>query len=367
MIYRIISLILVASLACFCTKTGSKNVDNGYVLNGSLKGISNGIQVYLFLNNKVVDSTQVKKEKFTFEGSIEHPTQFGLLIKKSNDFKRIWLEQGIISLESNNGQLESSIIKGSKSHIESEQLWVLINPYRSKRDSLTRIVQSDNSDSLKSSAQEELSKVYESHLEIETDFITNNPSSYVSASTLDFYSSTFGRTQTQRLFDLLSIELKESSYGASIQHFLELKHVEIGNRYVNFSMKNIQGKTVQISDFKGKVILLDFWASWCRPCIKEFPALKEAYSKYKHLGFEIIGISEDQSEEQWRNAIKLEKLEWTNLWEPNGMKSDPYLIYGINGIPDNFLIDGEGIIVSRNLRGKALIEKIAELADSTSL
>lgn len=362
-------LILLAFLASFCSKTGSENADGGFVLNGTLKGIPNDTWIYLMLNNEEVDSTQFENGVFIFEGSIKHPTRFSLLIRETNEYKRIWIEPSTITLSSEDGHLESANITGSKSEIERGQLWVLIDAYWSKRDSLTRIVRSDiTSDSLKSIAKEELNIVRDNRLVLETDFIANNPSSYLSAYMLDVYSTTFGNTKTQKLFNLLTTNIRESSYGASIQHFLDLNEdVNIGNRYVNFSMKDTEGREVQVSDFEGQVILLDFWASWCGPCIKEYPALREVYSKYKDQGFVIIGVSQDQSEEHWRNVIKSENLEWINLWDPNGMKSEPHLIYGINGIPDSFLIDGEGIIVARNLRGNSLIKKIGELVDSASL
>ncbi|MCP4101673.1 MAG: TlpA family protein disulfide reductase [Lentisphaerae bacterium] len=125
-------------------------------------------------------------------------------------------------------------------------------------------------------------------------------------------------------------------------------------------MPNENGELTKLSGFEGKLILLDFWASWCGPCIKEYPALRKAYSKFNNDGFEIVSVSEDQTKEIWLKSIEKNELNWVNLWQDNGRKADPYLIYGINGIPDNFLINEKGIIVARNLRSEKLISKIEE-------
>lgn len=138
------------------------------------------------------------------------------------------------------------------------------------------------------------------------------------------------------------------------------KNLKIGDKYVDFSMANDKEELIKLSDFEGKLILLDFWASWCGPCIKEYPALKKAYSQFNKDGFEIVSISEDQTRDSWLKAIENNELNWINLWQEEGSKADPYLIYGINGIPDNFLIDKNGIIVARDLRGEKLIKSIEQ-------
>ena len=123
-------------------------------------------------------------------------------------------------------------------------------------------------------------------------------------------------------------------------------------------MPNENGEMIKLSNFEGKLILLDFWSSRCGPCIKEYPALRKAYSMFNEDGFEIVSISEDQAKETWLKSIEKNELNLVNLWQDNGGKADPYLIYGISGIPDNFLIDENGIIIARDLRGEKLIETI---------
>lgn len=361
---KLIRLIGIIILATFfgCKENKDSMPNNEYTLIGKLEGIENGTWINLMLDNKTIDSTKISDNSFSFKGNLDHPKEFSLFIKDSRNYAPIWLEAKTITFKAKNGEFNKAEITGSKTQNEQEILSSSVKDYRNRRDSLTTIYRDPNvSDSLKKEASKELQKIYDSHLLIEQDFIKNNTKSYVSASLVDFYSTTFGRTKTTELYNTLSDSLKSSSYGRNINRYLNLnKNLKTGDKYVDFSMTNENGEMINLSDFDGKLILLDFWASWCGPCIEEYPALKKAYSEFNENNFEIIGLSQDQSKDKWLKAIEKNELNWVNLWNEKGNNADPYLIYGINGIPDNFLINEKGIIVARNLRGEKLISKIKE-------
>ena len=124
----------------------------------------------------------------------------------------------------------------------------------------------------------------------------------------------------------------------------------MGDKFADFESTDTDGKIVKLSDIKAKAVLLDFWASWCFPCLAENKNLVKIYADYKKYGFEIFGVSGDTEKEAWLETIKQDKLIWTNVFDGKGMDSKPFLIYGINGIPDNFLINSEGIIVAKPAR-----------------
>ena len=139
------------------------------------------------------------------------------------------------------------------------------------------------------------------------------------------------------------------------------KNPKTGEQFVDFEMNDTNGGAQKLSSIKGKAVLLEFWASSCGPCRQENPNLVKTYEEYHPKGFEIFAISLDESEESWKKAIEKDGLSWTHVSDLKGSDNKAGLIYGVNGIPDNFLIDQNGKIVARNLRGEKLDEKLAEL------
>jgi peroxiredoxin len=140
-----------------------------------------------------------------------------------------------------------------------------------------------------------------------------------------------------------------------------LEKVAVNEKFTNISLPDTSGNLISISDYEGSCILLDFWASWCGPCIGEFPALKNTYQKYKDKGFTIIGISFDQDLDHWKNSILNEQLAWVHMSAPEAWASDVGKRYVIGGIPANVLIAPDGTIVGRNLQSLELNQKLSEI------
>lgn len=198
--------------------------------------------------------------------------------------------------------------------------------------------------------------------QIHRDFIKEFPYTNTSAKKLNTYKTTWKKDTIINLFKLLPKEIKESKHGKSISKFIQInKNPQIGEKFIDFEQENINGEKIKLSDIKAKYILVEFWASWCGPCRQSNPDLLKTYKRFNNKGFEILGVSLDSNKEDWLNAVKKDKLIWENVSDLiNGSDNEAGLIYGVNGIPDNILINGEGIIIARRLVGEGILEKKLE-------
>ena len=139
--------------------------------------------------------------------------------------------------------------------------------------------------------------------------------------------------------------------------------VENGQKFVDIKMPNEKGEMIKLSDYagKGKYVLIDFWASWCGPCLREIPNFIEVYEMYKDKNFEIVGVSLDNNKDKWLSGIERFKLPWIQMSDLKHWSSEGGRLYGVRSIPHTVLIDPKGIIIDKNLRGEALKERLAEL------
>lgn len=328
LIFGIITLLIIS-----CNEKPKEE----FSLIGTTNGIENGTFLYLdkVSGEKIIDSIKVENNSFSFQTKLSKtPLRVVLRTKDFSHYRFLWLENNQMQFDGTETDFRHANVTGSISEKLSQSLSREI-------DTLPR--------------NEGLIK--------EMEFVKNNPKSIVSANILSIYSTTWGKEKTKEIFALFSIENKNSEYGKSISKFIELnKNPKIGEKYVDFEMKDTNGKARKLSEYKDKVILLEFWASNCGPCRKENPNLVKTYEKYNPKGFEVYAVSEDIKKTSWLKAIEKDNLPWLQV---SDLKRDnsASLIYGINSIPDNFLIDKTGMVVGRNLRGEELNNKLTELLE----
>ncbi|WP_158995638.1 TlpA disulfide reductase family protein [Mucilaginibacter sp. L196] len=198
--------------------------------------------------------------------------------------------------------------------------------------------------------------------EEEIDFIAAHTDSYVSLDLVQKRSGIIHPETFEPLFNSLSIRLRNTEVGKSLAKRLDVtKKTGIGVTATDFSQSDVNGKMVSLSSFKGEYVLLDFWASWCGPCRAENPNVLKAYNRFKGKNFDILAVSLDNKKESWLKAIKDDGLPWTQVSDLQGWKNQVAGFYAISAIPQNFLIDPNGVIIATNLYGEALMKKLEEL------
>lgn len=336
----------------------------GYEINGIVKNIPDNSKVMLSANNINIDSAIVTGEKFQLTGKVDYPTSVYLMIKNTRDYKSFWLENSKIDFIGAKGDFRNSKIAGSITQIDDDLLSTRLKSVEKEieylEENYEKMTTKFNRDSIRAiydALEEKEAAIYQ-------EFIKDYPNSPVSAHVLNVFKTTWGKEKVRQLYLFLNKEMQESTYGKPISSFISLnKSPQIGNSYVNFEQENIHGKKIKVSDIKATYLLIDFWASWCGPCRQENPDLVKAYKLYKTKGFEILGVSLDQDRDSWLKAIKDDHLPWENISDLKGSENEAALIYGINAIPDNFLINLDGIIIARDLSGKELMKKLQELLD----
>jgi peroxiredoxin len=221
------------------------------------------------------------------------------------------------------------------------------------------------------SLREELNELREEYETFEIDYIKSNPNALISALLIDKAMNT--RTSTTEelleLYNILTPEIKETDAAKKVIKSLDAlkereakaKDTSVGAVAPNFSAPTPTGELLALNDIKGKATLIDFWAAWCRPCRAENPNVLKVYNKYHDKGLSIIGVSLDKTAEAWKKAIEDDGLTWNHVSNIAYFNDAIAKMYNVDAIPAAFLLDENGVIVAKNLRGPALEAKVAEL------
>jgi len=192
--------------------------------------------------------------------------------------------------------------------------------------------------------------------------INENPSSFAAMSAVQNFDPNRDYQLFAKVEEAWKADKPSSPYLVEISQKLEkIRTLQVGAIPPNISLPNPDGEMTSLYDLRGKVVLLDFWASWCKPCRAENPNVVKAYNKYKDKGFEILGVSLDQEKPRWLQAIQADGLTWTHVSDLKGWQSAGAALYNVQSIPAAFLLDAEGKIIARDLRGPALDKKLEEI------
>jgi peroxiredoxin len=332
-----------------------------YPITGFAHGFKDSTWLYLrYASGKVIDSTLVINEQFHFNSKkllTVKPTQYILRTKSFSDYKYFWMEQKSVIFSGVKGKFRNSLISGSATQELAEEFQSFTEPLMIEIDSLRR-----NYGTTDSAMWSKILALEEELKQQSARFIELNNTSILSAHLLGVYCKTWGLTLTKQLYNKLSPKNQKSNYGIAVNRFISLNQsIEVGKLFADFEQTAVDGKKIRLSTLKGNYILLEFWASWCGPCRRENPNLVAIYNKYNNRGFKIFGVSQDVSASAWKKGIADDKLTWPNVSDLKGSDNEAALIYGVYEIPTNFLIDPNGKIIAKNLRGEELVKKLKEL------
>jgi len=340
-------------------------VDTAYDIIGKVSGLDSGLVYIVNRQLDKKDSAVLDHGYFKFHGKADSAEFCVLMV--NNHSKVFFLENGKISMLVKKDSVRNALIAGTKTQDELNYFEdQLSKPLNDKMTVLDKAYDSASS-TKNAKAVDSLDKLY-NNLDAEqkllvTDFAKSHPGSIVSA--FEIYSNfsyNLRVSQLDSLYKMLDSNIQASYFGREIQNTLEKeKLTAVGNPAPAFTLDDVNGKPVALSYSKGKYTLVDFWASWCGPCRQENPNVVKAYHRFHEKGFDIFGVSLDTDKSKWVAAIKKDGLNWTQVSDLLGWKASVVSLYGIKGIPMNYLLDKNGIIVAKGLRGEDLDKKLQEI------
>jgi peroxiredoxin len=347
--FAVFILFIVFVLSC-------KNDKNTCHLKGKLENAPETTTLFLvdWQSNALFDSIQINKGIIDHKFQIKDPIYF-LIHNKINeslfrDKKFVWLEPNEINVSGDFNFMKNIVFSGSDSQNEFESFNLLKTEtekiiYNLQEQIHFKTIEEQKTDTLKiDSLKIKLND------EI-TAFLMNHPNSYVTLNTLhdECYNSdrNLNKVQIQKIYNELPETLKKTEMAGDIKKYFELPEPpKVGDIAPEIIQVTPQGDTIKLSDYRGKYVLLDFWASWCAPCRVQSKWLRKIYSRYNSKGLEIFGVSGDDNKRDWINAIEHDSITWMNISDLKGWKNEAFLLYDIKMIPDKFLINPEGVIVN---------------------
>lgn len=342
----------------------------GYTVSGTVEGAEDGETIYLRVREGRqmvnVDSAVIAGGKFTFKGQQDTARNMQLAYLGTEE------KQGLtLNFYLENGQINVELTE-SNDKVTGSPLNDRYQPYRAQFSALDAerkaLLEQANDTTL---SEEQISLLREKFFmlsdrvdSLQKVVMEENITNLIGVEVLKNTYYNLDLEELEQLVPQIPAEFQNDERIQRIQEMVvKMKATAVGQKFTDFTMQDPEGKEVKLSDYvgKGKVVLVDFWASWCGPCRREMPNLVEAYKQYKGKNFEIVGVSLDRDLDKWKKGIADLNITWPQMSDLKYWECEGAQLYAVSSIPHTMLVDGEGTIVARGLHGEELLQKIAEL------
>jgi len=341
----------------------------GFVIKGQIKGKESGdIKLMKYTDGKWVaeDSAKIEKGKFELKGKTVLPELRLVSMGPQTVVAQFFAENGTLTLTADADSLAKTEVKGSKSNDEftilTKELMNISRETQGLQQKYSEAMQSGNEDGMKK-AQIDYEAMMENQKVYAKNFIREHPKSTVSPLVaLMQFAQEMNAHDVDTLVAFLDPSVHASIYVTELKKLADkVRITDIGTVAPDFTLNTPEGTPLALSSLRGKIVLVDFWASWCKPCRQENPNVVKLYTQYKDKGFDILGVSLDRDKAAWIKAIADDQLAWHHISDLKFWQSEAALKYGVQSIPFTLLLDKEGKIIAKNLRGEELANKLAEL------
>ncbi|WP_026969169.1 TlpA disulfide reductase family protein [Algoriphagus terrigena] len=368
--YAMIGVWTLAVMAFFSCGGSGSDTEGKVKISGKIENAPEGVVVLSQFTDsrpKVLDTLEISKNgEFTYELAIATPTFYELNIHGQKVVRLALLDEDV-NVNYNFSNPESLTIEGSADTQEMLKLEKLMETYQTEVNKLNEAYY----EAMSKNDSEAIKKIQAEAMVLESmqadrvkEMITSMGDSFASMAAIGLLNP---KTDFQ-FIDELVVKLNENYPGTTAilqvkQQLDEMRALSVGQPAPEIELPGPDGTVVKLSDLRGKYVLIDFWAAWCKPCRQENPNVVRLYNQYKDKGFEVYGVSLDRTKEDWVKAIAEDGLTWTQVSDLKYFNSVAAELYQIEAIPATYMVDPEGKIMAKDLRGASLESKLAELFD----